>query len=309
MTASTAINHGKTRRRGGPLVMLMLVLTAWTGARAVWWENPFAPIRELISAPFVAVADPAPLTAPDLPAAEPFTLAVLAPGVAVPLTLAAFGFGAEPALIPQVRGRERAQLAAAQQSLWGAAMRQSLFQNAGASGFQFSPGSGAGAEPKSEEGEPLFLPPRRPLLAANTAATAAPSRWSLDAWAFWRQGSNTAPASQGRVPIYGASQIGVVLHHQVAATSARDPRLYSRAYRALVPGGESELALGASLRPVAKVPLRVAGELRYTDGAFTNELRPAGFAVTELAPIPLAYGAQVEADGPIGRAGQRDAQS
>jgi hypothetical protein len=67
--------------------------------------------------------------------------------------------------------------------------------------------------------------------------------------------------------------------------------------------GESELALGASLRPVARVPLRMAGEVRYTDAAFSNIYRPAAYAVTELAPLPLPYGAQLEAYGQAGWVG------
>ena len=42
-----------------------------------------------------------------------------------------------------------------------------------------------------------------------------------------------------------------------------DPRLYARAYHALVPRGESELAAGVSVRPIVEVPVRVAGEPGY----------------------------------------------
>ncbi len=100
--------------------------------------------------------------------------------------------------------------------------------------------------------------------------------------------------SQGRVPIYGASQAGAVLQYRLAPDAARDPRLYVRAYRALLQRGESEAALGASARPIGRVPVRLAGELRYTDGAFSNGLRPAAYAVTELPPAALPLGAQLE---------------
>ncbi len=40
-----------------------------------------------------------------------------------------------------------------------------------------------------------------------------------------------------------------------------------------------------------------------TDAAFTNEVRPSAYAVTELAPIRLPYGAQVEAYGQAGWVG------
>jgi hypothetical protein len=118
---------------------------------------------------------------------------------------------------------------------------------------------------------------------------------SLDAWAFWRQGSNAAQVSVGRVPIYGASQAGAVLQYRLAPAARRDPRLYARAYRALVRQGESEVALGASARPLGRVPLRLAGEVRVTDSAFGTALRPAAFAVTELAPLALPLETQLEA--------------
>jgi hypothetical protein len=120
-------------------------------------------------------------------------------------------------------------------------------------------------------------------------------RWSLDAWAFWRQGSDAAPLAEGRVPIYGASQMGAVLQYRIAEAAGRDPRLFARAYRALVERGESELALGASARPLARVPLRLMGELRLTEGALRSQIRPAALAVTELAPLVGPLGTRIEA--------------
>lgn len=278
------------RRRGGPLVMLVLVLTAWTGARAVWWENPFAPLSVMLASP-IATLDPAPHTV-----AEPLQTPELA---AVALSDAAaarsvgpiFARGAGPGpYSPAIIG-QRARLAAAQQMLWHTALRQPLFQQASVSSFALST--------RTAQSPPPFLPPQR----STPSNPGKPSRWSLDAWAFWRQGSNAAPVSQGRVPIYGASQVGTLLQYRVAALAARDPRLYVRGYHALVSDGESELALGASIRPVVALPLRMAGELRYTDAALTNELRPSAYVVTELPPMRLPYGAQLEAYGQAGWVG------
>jgi hypothetical protein len=126
---------------------------------------------------------------------------------------------------------------------------------------------------------------------------------SVDGWAFWRQGSDAAPISQGRVPIYGASQIGGVLQYRLAPRSGHDPRLYARAYSALVTAGENELALGASVRPLARVPIRVAAEGRYTDAALGSEVRPAAYAVTEFAPILLPYDTRLEAYAQAGWVG------
>jgi hypothetical protein len=208
-----------------------------------------------------------------------------------PLGRSTYALGAVPTLYQSTIIGQRARLAAAQQMLWHAALRQPLFQQASVGGFALSP--------RTAQSPPPFLAPQR----TATPAPGKPSRWSLDAWAFWRQGSNAAPVSQGRVPIYGASQVGTLLQYRVAALGARDPRLYVRGYRALVTDGESELALGASIRPVAALPLRMAGELRYTDAAFTNELRPSAYVVTELPPIRLPYGAQLEAYGQAGWVG------
>ena len=54
------------------------------------------------------------------------------------------------------------------------------------------------------------------------------------------------------------------------------------------------------------VPLRVAGEVRYTDGAFSDTVRPAAYIVSELAPVPLPYGARLEAYGQAGWVGGPD---
>jgi hypothetical protein len=70
--------------------------------------------------------------------------------------------------------------------------------------------------------------------------------------------------------------------------------------------GESELALGASLRPLPRVPVRVFGEVRYTEGAFRSEARPAAYAVTEVAPLPLPLGTQLEAYAQGGWVGGTD---
>lgn len=292
MMAKAHSDPATIRRRGGPLMMLALVLTAWTGTRAMWWENPFPPLSAVISTPFVAAAPPPP-GLPVMPAVVEQPDATLTrTAIAAPLILSAGIMDAETELYQMPSGRQRAQLAAAQQSVWSTALRRQMFQHASASAFDI--GS------RASQAHPPFLPSRR---AASSGQAGTERRWSLDAWAFVRQGSNAAPVSQGRVPIYGASQIGALLQYRLAVQAARDPRLYARAYHALVPRGESEVAVGASIRPVSVVPVRVAGELRYTDAAFTNELRPSAFAVTELPPIALPHGAQLDAYGQAGWVG------
>lgn len=290
-----SVAAGSVRPRGGPLVMVVLLLGAWSGARALWWENPLAP-------PFAAPLAPSIAAALDLPRAamtlsppeaaslpQPANTAHLPPRAALALPAPGIVWRGHPGLPARIDP----QLAAAHHLLWYAALRNPLGGHPGAAGpdADLAPASGRALA-------------TAPFLPAPAARPVAGGRWSLDAWAFWRQSSAAAPISQGRVPIYGASQAGGVLQYRLAPDGRRDPRLYLRAYQALVRGGEGEVALGASLRPLGRaLPVRVAGEVRYTDGAFSSALRPAGYAVTEFAPLRLPLGTQLEAYGQAGYVG------
>ncbi|MFU7528830.1 hypothetical protein [Qipengyuania sp. ASV99] len=130
-------------------------------------------------------------------------------------------------------------------------------------------------------------------------------RWSLDAFAFYRAGSDSTSISQGRVPVYGASQMAVNLQYRAAPNSAHDPRAYLRAYRAFVPDGENEVAAGLSARPLGAVPVRLGAELRVTDNVFGTEVRPAAYAATELPAVGLPFDLRAEAYGGAGYVGGR----
>lgn len=140
------------------------------------------------------------------------------------------------------------------------------------------------------------------LPAAQQAST---NRWMLDAYGFYRQGSSALSIAQGPRPIYGASQLAANLQWRARPSSSHDPRLYARAYHALVPGGESEIAAGVSARPIGSIPVRLFGEARVTrNPAITDEgitartsVRPAAYAVTELPPQKLPMGFALEAYG------------
>lgn len=300
----TVLQRPSPRWRGGPLVMLALLLAGWSAARTVLWENPFTALGSSLD---LAPLD-VPLALPSLPTLSEATegLAMMQPVAPPAALLPATGGGGHaaprmiaPPLWPGTARRVTGQdprLAAAHHLLWIAALRDPLVRAplmAGAGIGPLTQGDGQAVTPP-------FLPaPARPVMAA----AAKSRRWSVDAWAFWRQGSDAAPISQGRVPIYGASQAGAVLQYRLAPGSARDPRAYARAYRALVRRGESEVAVGASARPLGRVPLRAAGEVRYTDSAFSNTWRPAAYVVTELAPAALPLGTQLEAYGQAGWVG------
>ncbi len=291
--------------RGAPLVMLAALLTAWTGARALWWENPFPPVRDALAPVLGPVIGPIaqgvsdrvtdaltdPLRGPaiarvQLQALPQIRFRGVDPGLGGTGMAMAF-----PASDPRGFGRaapSTPQLAAAHALLLRASARGPAVFGAGLRDDASALGDRTSA----------------PFLPAADPARRKSRRWSVDGWAFWRQGSDSTPISQGRVPIYGASQIGAVFQYRLAQEgSRRDPRLFARAYRSLVRRGESEVSLGASLRPFPRLPLRAAAEVRYTDAAFTNEVRPAAFAVTELPPVALPLGAQFEAYGQAGWVG------
>lgn len=149
--------------------------------------------------------------------------------------------------------------------------------------------------------------PAQPSYAVQASA----DRWMLDAFGFFRQGSNAATIPQGRRPIYGASQIAANLQWRARPSSSHDPRVYARAYHALVARGETELAAGVSALPLRTVPVRLYGELRATrttqqsNGAFSPQtsLRPAAYAATEIPQQELPLGLSLEAYGAGGYVG------
>ena len=272
---------GGAPARGVPLLMIGLVLVGWVAGRAVLWESPF-PAAEGTSAATASVAAPVPsspvATAPMPADTEPVGSA-FARNSAYPISDARL----ENSRLPSSRIQE------------GSAALPLQAEDAAVPGsIALRRASGAAtATPVSPLSVPAAPAPRH-------------DRWSVDAWGFWRQGSDAAPISQGRVPVYGASQIGAVLQYRLAPGSRRAPRVYARAYRALVRRGENELALGASFRPLQGLPVRVLGEVRLTDGAFRNEVRPSVFAVTEIAPITLPLDTRLEAYGQAGWVGGTD---
>ena len=290
--------------RGGPLIMLLMLVIGWVGLRAVWWDDPLeAPasafessLREPVGYGYApqSAANPYLMAAP-APALMPAYYGPEALGAPLPLRIARILHPSRlpayaPAYVPGYFGPY-------------AYPRE---PDLGLPAFPSLPPGTARAQPvlaaAQVAGSAPFLATPRAAQAA-TKPSAGPGRWSLDSWAFYRQGSEAAPVSQGRVPVYGASQAGAVVQYRLARASRYDPRLYLRAYQANVPGGESELAFGASLRPLPRVPLRLAGEARYTTNPFGSEIRPAAYAVTEFDPVPLPLGTRLEAYGQAGWVG------
>ena len=280
--------------------MLLMLVIGWVGLRAVWWDDPIETPAAAFESP---LREPAGYAYAPQSAANPYLMAA-APAAAMAAYYGPEALGAPlPLRIVRILHPSR-------QPAYGPAYAPGY---AGPYAYAREPDLGLPAFPSLPPGAARAQPAlaaaqvagSAPFLAAPRAAkpSAAPGRWSLDSWAFYRQGSEAASVSQGRVPIYGASQAGAVVQYRLSRSSRHDPRLYLRAYQANVPGGESELAFGASLRPLARVPLRLAGEARYTTNPFGSEIRPAAYAVTEFDPLPLPLGSRLEAYGQAGWVG------
>ncbi|MEM8724673.1 MAG: hypothetical protein AAGE86_04035 [Pseudomonadota bacterium] len=289
---------------------------AWIGARAMLWESPFA--QEVLDIPgastFLAADGENPERSPPRQAierldfADPFrsgasdlafvgsaqfeTAGQLAPRQA---NFAQTESGSPFSVHPQVAaGHQLLWLAALGHLPMPRAVEEAAFSQKGERAIANHFGS-------NDERAPFFARPKK------SAQNGGVDHWSLDGWAFWRQGSNANAISQGRVPIYGASQVGASLRYRIAPQSKRDPVVYTRAYRALVRNGESEIAAGVAAKPIVGVPLRAFAEARYTDNAFGSEVRPAAFVVTELPAQTLPGGLSAEAYAQAGYVGGGDA--
>ncbi|MBH5323391.1 hypothetical protein [Aurantiacibacter sediminis] len=118
-------------------------------------------------------------------------------------------------------------------------------------------------------------------------------RWSLDAWALWRD-DTTTPILSGR-PSYGRGQAGAVIRYHLAPSSGHNPQLHLRGVHALEGQREREAAFGASARPIPAIPVRLAAEARVSETDRGTELRGAAYAVSEFPPVNLPAGLTGEA--------------
>lgn len=119
------------------------------------------------------------------------------------------------------------------------------------------------------------------------------NRWSGDGWVLLRDDAGAA-LNPGR-PSYGRSQAGAVIRYRLDRGDRRSAQAYARVSRALAGKREADVAVGLSARPMGAVPVRLAAELRVTEGASDTKVRPSAFAVSEFAPVTLPLGAQAEA--------------
>ncbi len=283
MTGKTH-SHLYSHSKGRPLVMLVVVLSVWVGSRLMLWESPLLMTEAVAENAANLLASQSTDVGPDAaqspkanvpndPAAlatAPISKADRAEAMDAPSSSMASMVWEQP--VADVYTKEL-QTGASHQLVWMSAMSHLPVPDA------------IQARLAQQSSTPVATP----------REAGSSDRWSLDAWAFWRDGGSGSLVSQGRAPTYGASQAGAVLSYRLAPANGRDPRAYARAYRALIDNGEREIAAGFSARPLVDVPIRAHAELRLTEFANSTEIRPAAFVTTELPQLALPLGVIGEA--------------
>lgn len=111
------------------------------------------------------------------------------------------------------------------------------------------------------------------------------SRWRLDGWLYLRDGATGASEGGTRPVSYGASQAGMVLSFRLKD----GVRAYARATHALVPDGDSEAALGLSIRPFPTLPVTAHVEGRARRHELGTELRPSAFLAGGMDRVTLPF--------------------
>ncbi|MWV27296.1 hypothetical protein [Aurantiacibacter rhizosphaerae] len=290
------MNAAPSNKRGWPLLSLAIVLGSWVLLRAAFWETPFSSAimatadkdRPLQAAAPTQVAAPA----QNSPASTRVPDTVPAPlphrPVYEPIERPDFEFIPADNRPPRTAAG-RAGLLAADRIIAHSLLLAAAYGNAGGDGSQksrtASPGPGVGPVATG-----VF---NAPEAARGFAQGSRASRWSMDAWALWRD-DTTTPLTSGR-PSYGRSQAGAILRYRILPSSDHAPQLHLRATRALAGVRETDVALGASARPLPAVPIRLAAEARVSETDRGRELRGAAYAVTELPPVALPAGFTGEA--------------
>lgn len=275
-------------RRGQPVAALALLILGWAGARYAFVEfdrsiaSPAqaVPVRLAERTPAPAVATPTRAAAAQPASPVPLPAVLPLPAGPAPVAVAPPPLLAEPPLPAPVPAR----VAAGHQMLWMAALAQ----------MPLPSGIGAGA--------PTIAP-----RIVRSDRPAPPRRWSADGWLLLRDGGGPALAGGGSPASYGASQAGAVVRYRLAPASGHRTAAYLRATAALGAAKDREVAAGLSARPLARLPVVAAVELRAADRPGGVAVRPAAFVVTELPPFDLPLGLRGEAYGQAGWVGGKGA--
>ena len=265
---------GVRRRRGEPLMALVLLLGGWTGARVMLWESPFARTASQFTNPGEKAMRQA--------AVSDLTLHSVAP-----VSIASIGSREVPRFAPDLGRIARSGIlhssTALEEAEGAAAISRPIpsIAMAGSTLLTIAP------PPAPESSPPLIHP--LPIIP-----TAGPGRWHLAACAAWRQGTGLPRVANGPRPAsYGGTQIGALLQFDLA-NGVHRPAVHVRATHAPDRPRQSEIAAGVGIRPLAAVPVRVMGEVRATRSLGQVDVRPALLAVTELPPAELPLKLTVE---------------
>ena len=303
MISQTRAMHGRPVRpkpgRGKPVRALLVILGGWVLVRAALW--PSALVLQVVPPEILG----------------PTSALGARTSAAVSAYVAGQTRGDGPALrmeLPPVRPALDAPIRAPRISSETSAMSDAAFANLREPFFQRHIAGHIlllAAGVSNMELDPALLPfvqsaaLRAAHLAEHTAAPLLPApperfasgtahRWSMDAWALWRENDNS-PLLSGR-PSYGRSQVGTVVRFALVPSSGHAPQVFLRASAALTGAREEEGAIGVSARPLPFVPIRLAGEARLRSDARGSGTGPgtgtrlAAFAVSEFPPLALPGG-------------------
>ncbi len=290
-------------RRGGPLFLLGGIFAVWLLMRVAIWQPPFLP-ASLAAASFSGPESTEPARIEDRGAQTEH----LPSEAAQPLDPATSpAWQSQPLPVPVETPLPVSPVAYSQPGTGGRALSRRAFGGASTLvahayllGAAYRSGAGAPdgllrnrnfAQQARPDGQPA--PVYAPRAAEAMREASGPGRWSMDAWALWRQYNDT-PLLSGR-PSYGRSQIGAVMRYNLAPSSGHAPQLHLRASAALEGRQEREIAFGASARPVPAIPVRLAAEARVSETDRRTEPRGAAYAVTEFPPVNLPAGLTGEA--------------
>ena len=277
-------------QRGKPLVFFALMLLGWAGLRIAIWENPF-PVVLPQSLPRLLASGPdrETMSAVNSGAIAHRVPALPAPSAHLPQPLPSFQTmeGLEPVPLAQTEPLfAEGMMGAGHNALWMAA--SAYFPIPTSVGRLINPAQAA---------------PLAPTTAGVERRLQGTALWQMDGWLMMRSGSTAATGAGERPAAYGSSQAGAVLSFRLAPSSLHRPAIYARASKALVEGGESELALGLRARPLAALPLDVHAELRATRSEGMTELRPSAFVTGGLERDDLPLGLLARGYGQAGWVG------
>lgn len=290
-------------RRGQPLLVVIMVLTLWSGARAALGQVPPAMAQSWRAVNLSAAGQlwdrMWTLKAAELLPTTPSSL---------PPTLSSRGTGG-PALITggtsASPGSDRGVAEATLIETGTAEEVESGLPQVATALVVPDAGHAARDGAVSLAASSVSAPGGAPVLPTNAARTPKPRyRWTADGWVYVRGGASTSGPVGGTVASYagyGGSQAGAVLRYALGR-GKHDPTAFLRMSGSLGSGIGSyrETAAGISVRPLPSVPVSVMAELRSQQSAAGLTVRPAATVVTHIPPQKLPNEFQAELYGQAG---------